>query len=332
MNTEKYLAQLKAELNDFNPEERDLLIEEVAAHIEDGLGDYQMGNDFVERGQKLDAEMGSPHDLGRGLNEIHQPNRWVDFLLVFVPYEILKYPILIILTMIFGGLARTNSSLFSEPYWMANIRIFFLIYGLLVLIALRKRSLAVLFFWLPQTIGITFTLIFREKRWLHESPFNQNQAGIFESVFWFILLFSLVFWLAYLLWVNRENVLQIVLAFLPFLVAIGNMTQTQYIERGYFSGGYQLPDWNLATIGGLPIGVYQLSMLIWPILFYISRHRPVQWLGLLLYVTPLALMNFLASTRFPQLAALWIFPIALVLIGWLIDQKAHRHQNDLHIA
>jgi hypothetical protein len=329
MNAEEYLDHLNAELKGFHPEEKAELIEEVAVHIEDGLADPRLGNDLPERGQKLESEMGSPHDLGRGLKEIYRPNRWVDFLLVFVPYEILKYPILIILTLILGGLARTNSSPFSEPHIMANSRIFFLLYGLLVLIALRRRSLDVLFFWLPQTILIVFTLIFREKRWLPESPFNTNMVSMFESLFWLILLAGMISWLAYLLWVNRHDVLLIVLALLPFLITFGNMTQSQYISRGYFSGGYQLPDWNLAFIGGFPLGPYQISMLIWPMLFYVSRHRQMRWLGLLLYATPLALMNIVASMRYPQLAAIWIIPITLVVIGWLIDQSKLTRQPSL---
>ncbi len=329
MNTEQYLAQLKAELKSFDPEERAALIEEVAAHIEDGLADPQLGNDLPERGQKLDAEMGSPHDLGRGLKEIHRPNRWVDFLLVFVPYEILKYPILTILTLIFGGLARTNSSPASAPYWMAFNRIFFLLYGLLALIALRRRSSDLLFFWLPQTILTVFALIFREERWLPESPFNLNLTGVFESLFWLILLASLVSWLAYSLWVNRHNILLIVLALLPFMITFGNMILSLYRSGGYFSGGYQLPDWNIGFIGGFPLGVYQVSMLIWPMLFFVSRRRQVRWLGLLMNATPLALMNIVASTRYPQLAAIWIIPVTLVVIGWLIDQLTHTRQPGL---
>lgn len=329
MNTDKYLAQLKAELKGFHPEERAALIEEVAAHIEDGLADPQLGNDLPERGQKLESEMGSPHDLGRSLKEIHRPNRWVDFLLVFVPYEILKYPLLLALTLILGGLARTNSSPFSEPYFMASNRIFFLLYGLLVLISLRRHSLDVLFFWLPQTILTVFTLIFREERWLPESPFNLNLAGVLESLFWLILLAGMISWLAYLLWVNRHDVLLIVLALLPFFITFGNMALSQYRSTGNFSGGYQLPDWNFAFIGGFPLGVYQISMLVWPILFYISRHRQMHWLGLLLNATPLALMNIVASMRYPQLVVVWITPVTLVVIGWLIDQSKHTRQPSL---
>jgi hypothetical protein len=97
------------------------------------------------------------------------------------------------------------------------------------------------------------------------------------------------------------------------------MSLAPYISSGYFSDGYQLPSWNIIIIGGFPLGLYQISVILWPLLFYVPLHRQIRWLGLLLNAAPLAVLNFVASTRYPQLAVVWAIPIALVLIGWLID-------------
>jgi hypothetical protein len=47
----------------------------------------------------------------------------------------------------------------------------------------------------------------------------------------------------------------------------------------------------------------------------------VRWLGLLVYALPLALMNLLASTRYPALALLWSTPVLLVVGVWVGEWK-----------
>ena len=62
----------------------------------------------------------------------------------------------------------------------------------------------------------------------------------------------------------------------------------------------------------------------WPALFYLRRERPLRWLGLLIYALPLTLMNMVASTRYPALAALWSAPVWLVseLGSWKYSDPA----------
>ena len=198
-----------------------------------------------------------------------------------------------------------------------------MLYALLVFIALRRRSLGLLFFWLPQVILDTYVLIFREKRWLASSAFNNHAAGMIESAVWLVFLGGLVCWLGYLIWQQRRNSMLVVLAMLPFLVTIGNLSLNPYLAGGLFTGGYNLPMWHITLFGGFPSGLYQVSMITWPLLFYLFKQRPVRWLGLLLNAAPLALMNFIASLQYPQLAAVWAIPIVLVLAGWLIDVRMH---------
>lgn len=329
MNIKEYINHLNSELKGFSPQEKAVLIEEVTTHIEEGQSDNQLGHDAQERNQKLQAEMGSPNDLGRRLKEVHHPNGWIDFLLVFIPSEVLMYFILIILGIALRSLAPINSSYASTPYLMATIRISFILSISMVIIAKQRRSVAVLFFWLPQAIITAFSLLFREKRWLPQSPFNTNVLGIIESLFWLILLAILVSWLVYMLWINRHNSLLIVLAIIPFLITVGNMTLKSFISTGYFSGGYQLPNWNVIVIYGSPFGLYQISVILWPLLFYVFRNQQVRWIGLFIYAVPLSLMNLVASSRYPILAAIWIVPFLIVIIGWLVDMIKHTHQPKL---
>jgi len=329
MNIKEYINHLNSELRGFSPQEKAVFIEEVTAHIEEGQADIQFGHDAQERNQKLKVEMGSPNDLGRRLKEVHHPNRWINFLLVFIPSEVLMFLLLLILTIALSNLEPINSSYASKPYLMAAIRSSFILSILMVIIAKQRRSISVLFFWLPQAIITAFLLLFREKRWLPQSPFNTNLAGIMESLFWLILLVILVSWLVYMLWVNRHNPLLIVLALIPFLITVGNMTLKSYISTGFFPGGYQLPNWNVIVIYGFPLGLYQISVIIWPLLFYVFRNQQVRWIGLFFYAVPLSLMNLVASSSSPLLVVIWIVPFLIVIIGWLIDMMRHTHQPNV---
>ena len=180
MNTEEYLNQLKGELKGFSAGESAVLVEEIRTHIEEGQEDAALGQG-ERRGQRLEEEMGSPHSLGRGFKEIYHPKRWVDFLLVFVPYEVLKYPILLVLLALFGGGSSDATPVFSDPLSMVQIRFTIALYALLVVIALRRRSLPVLFFWLPEVILTSSLLVFREKRWMASSFFYSTPACIVDS-------------------------------------------------------------------------------------------------------------------------------------------------------
>lgn len=320
MKYKSYLDRLEKELKGFAPSEKEALIEEIANHIEMGLDDEQLSQDSIKGMQKLEAEMGSPSDLGHGFQEVYRPNRWVDFLLVFIPSNILRYFLYLILVLVLGeNLTILNNPLSSTPYMMISIRVSLLLSILLSLVSLHRRSIQVLFFWLPQAILTTFTLVLRENRWLTQFPPSENLTSIVESIFWIALLAVMIVWFLHLLWINRHNILLTVFAIIPFLTTIGNLFVSQYIFTGYFPGGYQLPSWHISSFGGFPLGLYQISLILWVVLFYISQQRLVRWLGLLLYTTPLSLMNFIASTQYPFLAVIWTLPVVIVLVGCIID-------------
>ncbi|MBI4927165.1 MAG: hypothetical protein HY835_05325, partial [Anaerolineae bacterium] len=78
MNANDYLARLQSQLNGFSPKEQSELIEEIAAHIEAGEKDPDLGHDDVDRAGRLENELGSPDELGRRMRQVHRPKRWLD--------------------------------------------------------------------------------------------------------------------------------------------------------------------------------------------------------------------------------------------------------------
>jgi len=312
MNEPDYLERLKAGLSGFSPEERTVLLEEIAGHIEAARDDPGFAHDPEGRSQRLAAEMGSPEDMSRGLREVHRPNRWIDCLLVMLPGILVLPWVNVILQLLFpqaGELTFASSALFI------GIRVTIALHAGLVIVSLLRGSRALLAFWLPETILTIFVLCFREKRWqLMRGYFNSSPGGVIESLFWLALLTALAVWLMIFLQRTREPLLR-VLALLPFLFTAGNMAAGSLISTGGFPGGYNLPQWTLFGY----FGPHQVGHVIWPVLFYLSRQRPLRWLGLLVYALPLALMNLLASTLYPALVMLWSTPVLLVVWAWVVD-------------
>ena len=317
MNAPDYLERLKASLKGFPPEEQAALLEEIAGHIEAAQMDPGFSADrsgAEAPGKRLAAEMGSPEDLGRGLREVHRPRRWIDFLLVMVPVFLVLPLVNGIFQLLFPHLSEVN---FASPALYFGIRTTIAVQAALIAVSLLRRSKALLAFWLPETILVVFVLCYREKRWeMTGGYFNASLGGVIESVFWLALLAGLVIWLVDFLVRSREPLLR-VLALLPFLFTAGNMAVGSLISMGGFPGGYNLPQWALFGY----FGAHQVGHVLWPVLFYLPRPRPLRWLGLLVYALPLALMNLLASTHYPALAMLWSTPVLLVVGAWAAEKK-----------
>jgi hypothetical protein len=317
MNAPDYLERLKASLKGFPPAEQAALLEEIAGHIEAaqmdaGFGSNPSGPDAP--GQRLAAEMGSPEELGRGLREVHRPNRWIDFLLVTIPLFLVLPLVSDILQLLFPQVNAVN---FAAPALYIGIRVTIVLQAGLLAFSLLRHSKTLLAFWLPETILIVFVLCYREKRWEWVTGyFNSSLGGVIESIFWLALLAGLIIWLVDFLLRSREPLLR-VLALLPFLFTAGNMAAGSLITTGGFPDGYNMPQWILFGY----IGVQQIGRVLWPVFFYLPRQRPLRWLGLLVYALPLALMNLLASTRYPVLAMLWSTPVLLVVGAWVFERK-----------
>jgi hypothetical protein len=141
MDSNEYLKRLKEYLTGFSSEEREALIEEIASHIEEGETDPHFSEDMGNKIRSLECEMGSPRDLGRAFKDVYRPTNWIEYLLVVSPYEILKYPLLVVVSLAFGSMAQSNSSPFSSPYLMISIRASLLLFIIMVLVSQLRRSL-----------------------------------------------------------------------------------------------------------------------------------------------------------------------------------------------
>ena len=91
MTPEEYLRRFSQQLKDFSPEEQASLLEEISSHIESHQEDSRIAQNSEERRNKLMSELGSPQEMVRKFKMIYRPNRFVEFLLVVIPY--LLYPL-----------------------------------------------------------------------------------------------------------------------------------------------------------------------------------------------------------------------------------------------
>jgi hypothetical protein len=325
MNISDYLAQLQTELKDLSKEEKSLMFEEISSHLTEGQNDPQLGDDETDRLKRLSVEMGSPIDLGRRLKQIHHPDRWLEYIMIVVP-EVLLLPLLY---WVISALFSFDGSIETAQghYLYISIRTSIIIQLCLVVAGLylykHRGTLTGLLFWLSSVWLSIFSMCFREERWFFSGRYNQSVGGLAESILWNITLVGLMIWLSSLLWKEKDP-LWFTFVALPFLTAIGNLTTGQVSLSGGFPGGYSLPNWRLGWFG-----LFQISVVIWPALFIFPKRRLFRWFALLVNITPFALMNLIASSRYPYLIALWGLPIALVVANWIFDSPLTKNKSQI---
>lgn len=315
MNIDEYLARLQVQFKGLPSEMQADLIEEISTHLAEGQADVRLGTDLAEREKRLVNEMGTPEDMGRRMKNIHRHNRWLDYLLVVVPAQIL-IPLIDMVLLWFLPHTETGQAIDAIfIYW--GIRASILIHLILIGICIRRyhrfgdAGLAI--YWLAETFWIVCAICLREKRWNQQGFYNQTSGGMVETVFWLVVLVGLGIGIFRII-VRSKELLITVLALLPFCLAAGNLITGQMIISGNFPDGYHFPQWVLGYFGPS-----QVASVVWPALFFLFRQRTVRWLGLLAYAVPLALMNLVAAVQYPGLVMLWSLPLLLVLAGWALD-------------
>lgn len=314
MNAEEYLNQLRLQLKEFSPQEQAELIEEIASHIETGENDPRLGSDAADRSERLQAELGSPNDLGRGLRGVHRPSRWVDYLLVAIP-SLLVIPLLPMLVIAVANLAKIDlgsgiESSFGWVYFRANLAF----YGVLMILCLWKRSMGTLLYWLPTTILSVVALLLREGR-LPWNPTGVEPGAPLETAFWLVALLALSIWLVKLLRQHRNEPMLVVLAVLPLLIAVANLV-SGITERRL--QGEQLEYINF-TLGWF--GLHQIAAFLWPALFYLPRQRAVRWLGLLTFALPYLIYYTWPFRTHPLVLSLYILPVVLIIYAAARDLR-----------
>lgn len=324
MNADEYLARLQAQLKGLPTETQTELIEEIAAHLEEGKSDEQLSTDPHQRADSLMNEMGTPEEMGRRMQRIHHHNRWLDYLLVVAPPLIITRLIDFVLVSFFvphTAAGAAIASIFID--W--SIRVDFLLYLVLMIIGLQRYrrfgtpGLAV--YWLVETFWIVCAIILREQRWNLQGSINQTPAGLVETIFWLGMLIGSGI-ILYRTVTRAKEALIVVLAMLPFFEAAGNLITSQMLISGSLPNGYHLPQWIVFYFGPT-----QISLVIWPALFFLFRQRTIRWVGLLAYAVPVAIMNLVASASYPGLVLVWSLPLLLVLAGWMMDVYIRQHRK-----
>lgn len=323
MKADEYLARLQAQLKGLPPEKQKDLIEEIDAHLGEGLSDPRLGAGPVERAQRLETEMGIPEDMGRRMQNIHRHNRWIDYLLVVLPALILSPLITFVLFLLFP---MTGSGLAIDSIaYSWGMRVLFLVHIVLIGAGIQRYrrfgSPGLGIYWLVETWWGVVALCLREQRWRFGSFLNLTPAGAIETIFWLAVLAGLGIGFIRMV-VRARDPLVMVLGLMPFTVAVGNLVTGQMMISGGFPNGYHLPNW----VPGY-FGPTQIALVVWPALFFLFPQRPVRWLGLLVDAAPLALMNLVAAFQYPTLVLLWSLPVVLVLAGWTFDLLYKRQSN-----
>ncbi len=325
MNINDYLTRLKNEIRDLSPEEKSMIVDELSSHFDEGQADPVLGIDEISRLNRLENEMGDPQDLARRLKHIHHPNRWLEYLVIIIPQVFILPLIYWVISVIFASNGSIETA--QDLFLFISIRTSIIIQMCLVVVGIflykRHGTLTSLLFWLSSVWLSIFSMCYREERWIFPGSYNQSIGGMAESIFWNLALIGLLLWLSRILWKMRDP-LWFTLVALPFITTLGNLVTGQVLLSGKFLGGYSLPNWRLGWFGLL-----QIVTVIWPALFIFPKQRLFRWFALLVNITPFALMNLIASSRYPYLIALWGLPIALVVANWIFDSPLIKNKSQM---
>ncbi len=324
MNEAEYLSRLRSSLKGMAPDEQAGILEEIAAHLSESESDPALGQDPTGGAQRLTREMGDPADLGRRMNRVHHPGRWIDYLLLVMP-QILLSPLLTLAAyLLFPASQEPGMPIRPEGFaWMYTTGLLFNA-AWIVLGAWRYRRYGLpeaLVFWLSAGWLAVFSNLFRNRLALSE-PAALTPGKILGIAALLIALVGLTVWLVRLLRHLRDPLL-LVLALIPFTVASANLITNQALVSNAITNGYDFPAWRLFG----RFGPTQVAQVIWPGLFLLFRQRQVRWLGLLADAAPLALMNLVAARHYPLLSLLWTLPVLTVVAGWMLDQSQRLRNN-----
>jgi len=93
-----------------------------------------MGSNAVERRKKLMNELGSPKAMASGLKAVYRPDRFIDYLLILIPYFFYPY-----LNLLYNSL--------TPKYSWVDVRLDVAIHLPLIAIGLWRKSAPLTLFW-----------------------------------------------------------------------------------------------------------------------------------------------------------------------------------------
>lgn len=168
MTPEEYLRIFSQQLKGFSPENQASLIEEIGSHIESHEEDLRTVKDSDERRNKMMSELGFPQEMGKRFKMIYRPDRFVEFLLVAIPY--LLYPFVNVM------LQKT----FGAQY---VVRAEVILYSTLILIGLRRQSILTTLFWTTMLITQIISMLL----------VGYAFYGSAQSILWLVFAIGLLF-------------------------------------------------------------------------------------------------------------------------------------------
>lgn len=300
MNAQDYLNQLRRQLKGFSPREQEDMMAEIQSHIESGQDDPGMGEERVL------AEMGTPEQMGKGLRGVHRPRRWIDVLLALVPFYAVSPLVQLVLSWIYGPMQVWNP---SDPHLYLGGRISILVDLGLALLGWKRRSQALVVFWLTAAMGTLASLLVREAGLSAGLP--AVSTGWFETTLLYALMFALIAGVIWVLWRSQFGLLLVVFAILPLARTAANYGTGQLIRTQPFNWVAEV---SLAS-----------SMFTWfgfmggVALFILASKREWRWLGLLLMALNAAYPNIESYGVFSQVWVIWSSTVAVVVLGWGLD-------------
>ena len=189
---------------------------------------------------------------------------------------------------------------------------------LLALFSVRRHSVLLSGFWLPQVLTYVIILMTREQRWVPGHEVIPGDFALVESLFWFVVLFGVVIWLGRFLWKIRHDWLLSFFTLLPIITLVFNISNN--LLSGVFNIAPRLFYWKILGI----IGIGNLIAILSLAGIFLLQKRILRWMAFLAGVLALSIQNSYAYWPNPPIVAMWMcLPILLALIAWF-DWRAHQ--------
>jgi hypothetical protein len=326
MNTNLYLKRLQSQLKGVSVDAQTDLVEEIAAHIEEGENDQNLAFTGAKRSEILENELGSPEDLGRKLRQVHRSSRLLDVLLVIVP-TILIFPIVPLLANWITGQippSLADSNQIGSIQWV-SIRIMLVLQAALVMQSYWRGSSGVLIYW-QTTFTTTILAVVLSGRywpWLPAGLGVENSTSLFETFLWLGILVLLFIWFVRMLMEARNESLLLTLAGMILFIPIANYGAN--VAALYLHVNQQNAQFPVVGYFGL----YQIVHFVWPILFFLPNQRDVRWAALATLPMTSLVYSVWSYQGYPYISIVYIGPVVLVVINWIKDIRS---RNILAIA
>lgn len=303
MTPEEYLRIFNQQIQGFSPEEQASLMEEIGSHIESLKEELNTIKDPEERRNKMSSELGSPQELGKRFKMIYRPDRFVEFLFVAIPY--LLYPLI----------TRMLQKSFGADF---VVRGEVILYSLLILTGLWRRSIFVTLFWATLIIGQIISMLLA----------GYTFYGSLQSVLWLAYAIGLLYLVGQIVWQNRNDLLTVLFACLPLLIcAYGSLFVLIHPQNRGALGSLDVFLLNVYTNSGETFDYFGNIPAI--ALFFLATNRDLRWLALALFgvidTVSRYYLNLTNEMMPPWVYSLYVFfPLAVVLLGWWTERNKRR--------